>query len=252
MIPDTAGALLAFLGLVAPGLVYQVRREAHRPPRAETAFREASRVGLTSLIFTACSLFAVTLWASAWSALPDVGRWLSHPSKYLAQHYAAVGLFLSLEVAIACLLAVLAERVTRTDSGEITDVSVWYSVLRRDVPPTAVRTWVWITTEDGVEFKGGLRAYTTEGDEAAFAIALGGQPLLRRAAGATSDEDWDRLDKFDAVVVPGASVRHLVVAYLSADGSSVTPVATPAAPTLVGRLRTVVLRIRGKDHPTPS
>lgn len=247
MIPDTAAAFLAFLGLVAPGLVYQLRREAHRPQRDETTFREVSRVALTSLIFTAVALPVVSLLADLWSALPDLERWLDSPHSYPAHHIGSVALFLGLEVALACLLATIGELATRTDQGEITDVSVYYTVLRRDVPPGAVRTWVWITTEDGTQFKGGLRAYTPGGVDAQFAIALGGQPLqqLRPNTGATQvagphpdgPEEWTELTGFDVVVVPGASIRHLAVAYLAADGTRLAATGASSGPADLGRLR---------------
>lgn len=51
MTPQTMGALAAFLALVAPGIVFELRRERRRARRAETAFREAARVALGSLAF---------------------------------------------------------------------------------------------------------------------------------------------------------------------------------------------------------
>src|SRR5579863_6491529 len=93
MIPATFGTLLGFLGLVAPGLVYSAIIERRRPREGESAFAEASRVGLTSLVFSLVSM--VLLWllqryeSSALYkytklSLPNIGLWLAGGNKYAA------------------------------------------------------------------------------------------------------------------------------------------------------------------------
>lgn len=61
MIPEGFATFLTFLGLVAPGLVYQLVLERRQPRRGETTFREASRIALTSLAFTVTSLLALAI-----------------------------------------------------------------------------------------------------------------------------------------------------------------------------------------------
>ena len=79
MVPETTGALLAFLGLIAPGLVYTLLRERRRPPEKMSAFREASRAALTSLGFIVVSLAVLVPLSLAGDWLPDIQQWLEDP-----------------------------------------------------------------------------------------------------------------------------------------------------------------------------
>jgi hypothetical protein len=59
-----------------------------------------------------------------------------------------------LEVSIACALALVAEVVTaRGLHGRIVAGGAWYAVIRRDVPPGTYRIWLWVTADDGTQFK---------------------------------------------------------------------------------------------------
>ena len=175
MIPSTAAGLLALLGCIAPGLVFQLRRERHQPRADESALREASRIALTSLLFTAVSL-AFLVWLNGWwSALPNIQLWLGSGRAYLRENYLSVSLFLTLEVVIACLLAFISERLTRgAVQGELSPDSVWWKVFRGDFPTSAERVSLWVTTENGTQFRGALRHYTPETALANREMALGG------------------------------------------------------------------------------
>jgi Family of unknown function (DUF6338) len=83
MIPETFAALYAFLGLVAPGLIYQILREKRRPAVDETAFREASRIALTSLVFTTVATLLMTLLGVVAPGLfPDIAAWITTGKTY--------------------------------------------------------------------------------------------------------------------------------------------------------------------------
>src|SRR4051794_36503051 len=115
MIPETVGALLAFLGLIAPGLIYQLRRETRRASITETAFREASRVALVSLGLTTAALAAVAIVRAvepAWIA--DPGVWLRQGNEYFVAHYRLVLRTAIIVVGLACSLALLADWIVRT------------------------------------------------------------------------------------------------------------------------------------------
>jgi hypothetical protein len=142
VIPQTFGALLAFLGLVAPGIVFQMMRERARPATEETAFREASRVTLTSLLFTLLS-FAVLvgLWKVKPSWLANIEQWLKPKSDYGRTHIALIAWSMGLELAIACILAGLASLVlNRLHAGKVIKRSLWYQVLKEERPASEV-TW---------------------------------------------------------------------------------------------------------------
>lgn len=241
MIPETWAALLALLGLVAPGLVFQLRRERRRPAFAETTFREISRVALSSLVFTTASLVLLLLLAQVWpTLLPDVARWTSDPA-YVRDDYLRVGLFLGLEVLVACALALVVEATTAGElDSRMASGSVWYRVLDRDKPTDATRVWLWVTLQDGSQYKGSLRAYDTGSAKDVREIAIGGSPIRYAAApvraeggapGAGAGEAaWTELAPFDAVILPADQVRAIAVQYLAADGTSLRA-APPVAPS---------------------
>ena len=228
MIPETAGALLAFLGLIAPGLVFAMRRERRQPAEKETAFREASRVALTSLAFTTAALSILIPLSLTGDWLPDIGDWLERPGTYVPDHYLAVSLFLLLHVLLSCGLAFTAEEFTgRAMTPTMKTWGVWYHVFNRNLPAGTARVWLWITTEDGREFKGPLRTYTAEeADERD--IALGGAPIKTLAPQADPVTGWEELTpSFDAVVIDGSRIRHMAVQYLRADGVTLHAVKPP-------------------------
>jgi hypothetical protein len=237
MIPSTAAGLLALLGCIAPGLVFQLRRERHRPRADESVLRETSRIALTSLLFTTVSLASVVWLSSWWSALPNIQLWLESGRAYLRDNYGAVSLFLTLEVVIACLLALICERLTRgAVRGELSPDSVWWKVFRGDYPTSAARVSLWITTENGTQFKGALRHYTPETPLANREVALGGSSLKRLAPGADPLRDWQDLAEFDAIVIAGSDIRHFAVQYLHADGTTLRASRPKAAAERPARL----------------
>jgi Family of unknown function (DUF6338) len=108
VIPGTFGALLALLGLVAPGLVYRTVIEQRRPERNDSTFVEISRVALTSLIFSLGALAVLWLLQRfAGVALPDLAAWVAKGTPYAADNLGKVFTGLVGEVAVACGLAAL-------------------------------------------------------------------------------------------------------------------------------------------------
>jgi hypothetical protein len=232
MIPDSAGALLAFLGLIAPGLIFSLRRQRRRPQDTETTLQEAGRIALTSLIFTVLAILVLLPLTAVWSALPDPARWAADPNGYAKQHYAAVGWFLLLELATACALAYVLESVTgQSLRGNIVPGGIWYAVLRRDVPVGTRRVWLRIATDGGAQFKGPLRGYTPAAGDEGAGIALGGEPILwlPPAGDPTDASAWTTLDRVDAVVIAATEIRHVVVSYLDEHGNSLAAAPPPTS-----------------------
>jgi hypothetical protein len=220
VIPETAGALLALFGLVAPGLVYEARRERRRPALVESTLREAGRVALTSLIFTVLSLALMVWWAANWTRLPDIGDWLAGGKSFAVRNYQAVAAFALLELALACLFAVIAEAITGAHiKGDITASSTWYASLDLDQPPHTARTWLRVATTDGTQFKGALRWYspgaTDERD-----LVLGGLGLQRLPAGRDPEDEanWVLMTGWNQVIIPGDDIKYVMVTYLNEYG----------------------------------
>jgi hypothetical protein len=238
MIPSTVAGLLALLGCIAPGLVFQLRRERYLPGAQESVLREASRIALTSLLFTGIALSLVLWLSTQWTALPDVEQWLRLGNKYLPDNYASVSGFLVLVVVAASSSAWLGERITRgVIRGKISQQSIWWLTFRSDANrapgSSQERVALWVTTENGTQFRGRLRHYDADPSTPAAdrELALGGTSLQRLPDGS---KVWESLSDYDAVIIPGSDIRHLAVQYL---GPGDTPVhALPPAALQSGLL----------------
>jgi small nuclear ribonucleoprotein (snRNP)-like protein len=183
MIPDTAGALLAFLGLVAPGLLYELRRGRRRPQEEESAFREASRVALTSFAFTVAALVVVVLLQELTSgAFVDLSQWIERGNGYARRHPALIARTVLLEVFLACGFAMLTDfvqaRVNR-ETGQISSGGLWFQSLRQDKPPDAA-SWVQVRLTDGTTFWGFVRGFTASETLADREIVLEGAWLRQQ------------------------------------------------------------------------
>jgi hypothetical protein len=212
VIPSTFGALLAFLGLVAPGITFDLVTERRRPRQDNTAFREISRVALASLGFTlATAALLGLLRLAAPPAVPDIPQWITQGNRYIARHPAAVFSGLGLEVVVACALAALASLLlVRRSEASISNYGAWYSVLRADRPPNS-RAWVHLCLDDETQFWGYMRHYTPEDGAPVREIVLGGDTLMWRRKG---DEARSLMgDNWDAVCVNADRIQYLRVIY---------------------------------------
>ena len=124
MIFDTIGAVLAFLGLIAPGLVFELLREHRRPQIKESSFREAGRIALTSLLFTLSGLAILSIIRVVWpEQMPDPGRWLREGARYMTENYRLVARALVLQLVLACSAAGLVHIVLSKIRRERAEIS---------------------------------------------------------------------------------------------------------------------------------
>jgi Family of unknown function (DUF6338) len=212
VIPATFGALLGFLGLVAPGLVYNTITERRRSPRSESTFAEVSRVALTSLGFSLIG-FAILWLLQRYSglALPSIGLWLMRGSKYVAINLGRVFFGLVAQVALACgLAAAVAWILTRRSRSRFTNDTAFGSVFRRWAPK-GFGNWVHVKLEDETEFWGYERGHHDRGDPAARAIVLQGKALMQKLP---SEFDWRPIGKsWEFVIIDVARIRYMRVIY---------------------------------------
>lgn len=211
-VPQTAGAVLAFLGLVAPGLLFELLRERRRPTFNESAFHEAGRVALMSLAFTLLAfaiLAAVRI--AAPGAMPDPGKWLQQGNAYVKAHYLLVAGALLAEVIVACAAVLVADLVIRGSArGHIRHRSIWFQVLRIDRPAHKV-PWLGLTLDDGTEISGYLAYYTEKEEQSNREIALWGPCLGIRPP---RHPEYTELDKWKCIVIRGDKISHMKVTYL--------------------------------------
>jgi hypothetical protein len=218
VIPADFATLLTFLGLIAPGLVYQVVLERRLPRRVETVFREASRVALTSLVFTLSATVLLLAIQRGWDGapLPDLSTWTVQGATYVSGHVFLVVTGLAAEVTLACLFsASTALLSTRKVSATLSPNGAWFQMFRKDRPPRT-RPWVHLVLTGGGELWGHLRHYTQDDSLPVREIVLGGNTLRwRRSATAQVEligESWD------AVLVNAKDVSMIRVVYQDEKG----------------------------------
>lgn len=217
MIPATFGALLGFLGLVAPGLVYNKVAALRRSRRDESAFAEVSRVALTSLGFSLVALSVLWLLQRYTRlALPNVGLWLTQGGEYAARNLGRAFFGLVAQVVLACgLAAATAWILNRNSQSRFRDDTIYGSVFRR-YRPKNFRAWVYVKLDDGTEFWGHERAHNDFGEAAARAIVLEGNGLKRQIPG---ESDWQPIGKiWDLVIIDAARIQYMQVIYRNAAG----------------------------------
>ena len=212
MIPEGLATLYAFLGLVAPGLLFQLLREKARPALEETAFREASRVAFTSLIFTTASILVLALVSRAWPGMfVDLARWMGPKSEYFGDNLWLVARSVLAEVGLACmiawLVAIVFARWVDDPSVKHSTHTAWYSALVGSRPKGEV-AWVSVELTDDSRAWGYVHRFTTDRTLENRELSLMGPGLMIQRNG----EARMKL-KIDYLVIPGSEIRRMKVTY---------------------------------------
>jgi len=214
VVPEGLATLYAFLGLVTPGLVYQLLRERARPALEETSFREASRIALTSAVLTTAAIMTVAalhLVQPTWFI--DVQKWAAQGNAYLRANTALVAATVVTIVALACLYALLtslvAERIAARSKTRVENSDVWYQLFVDDVPEGKV-PWVLVQTGDGTRIWGHVDFFTTGRSLSDRELSLKGPELAVEPAG-----DWrvKTEDYWNRISVRASEIALLKVAY---------------------------------------
>jgi hypothetical protein len=212
MIPQTLAAVVAFLFLVAPGLTYELLRERQLPSRAESGFREASRVALASLIFSVAAVLILCLARTRTPhLLPDPRVWFQLGKEYVRRNYTVVSATALAELIIACGLALVTATYLqrRHPAGKIAHVSAWFNVMREwRLPDEEVIAMV--TIDDGDRYVGLVKSYSPELQIADRELVLQG-PIVYQALGNSDPVQLGHQWAF--IVIPASSIKHLALAY---------------------------------------
>ncbi len=213
MIPEGLATLYAFLGLVAPGLFFQMLREKRRPALSESAFREASHVALTSLVFTTVSVLALaTVSRLRPGILPDLAQWVSSGDKYAAPHLWLIVWGLTVEVTFACFLAFCTHKyLERSDTAVhgIVHGDIWNPLFASDLPADSV-AWLKVELTSGQSYWGYVDYFTVGQDPAEREIVLKGPKMQFRQS---ADGDPANEDYWTLVVLKYSEIRVIKVRY---------------------------------------
>ncbi|WP_423462894.1 DUF6338 family protein [Promicromonospora sp. MS192] len=212
MIPEGFATLYAFLGLVAPGLLFQFLRERARPALEETAFREASRVAITSLVFTTASIWILALVSRALpGALIDLSEWIRLQSVYVGNHLWLVAWSVLAEVGLACLIAWLVAAALAKwfddSGGRYSKTSVWHLAFSAS-KPDGKAAWVEVRLADDSKAWGYIHYFTTDLSLEKRELSLKGPGLAVQPKGG----DLKELDR-TYLVIPGPEIRRIGVSF---------------------------------------
>ncbi len=199
-----------------------------------SAFREAARAALFSVLFTGVSLAVMAVVrASVPGWMPDPGRLLGDRSTYLEDHYRLVARTLLVGVMLSCLFAVLVYRAipSSTRHSRTSPHDVLWAMFHGSTDSPAVPV-VQLRMADGTCLMGVVAAQDQSGPRGDRLLALA-PPLSRQRPGEEAVEKvrspWVR------IIVPMASIEEMHVAFGSessvagSSGSTGTGEATKGA-----------------------
>lgn len=210
MVPSSGLAVVFFVLLIAPGLLFDLLAERRRATAAESAFREASRVVLASLVFTLAGFVVIALLRIAKpSWMPDPRLLFAHPHEYLVAQYRLLFRALLIEVLVALGLSYAVHRLlARGDGAGLRPVSLWRKAVREDCP-SGYAPYARVRLTNGTVFLGAVAHYTADLELGDREIALS-PPLFSNTAGQPLTEmpvEWQR------VVLAGTQVESVTLQY---------------------------------------
>jgi Family of unknown function (DUF6338) len=210
VIPQSVAALAGFLLLVAPGLTYELLRERERPTIEASTFREASRVALTSLVFTTVSLLVLIALASIFPSLLDLDGWIDGGDRYVKEHYRVFGGAVVAQLVISCGLAVGASAVI---NGGLRvrnrPVSAWYRTLYEKAPADTI-PFLTVALNDGTRYSGRLVRSSIDHKIADRELVIG-PPILYQHS---PDADPVPLEELEALILQATSITSVGITYV--------------------------------------
>jgi hypothetical protein len=234
----TIVAVVVFLLLAVPGIVYELGRQTAGHTRKESAFQETARILLAGLGISAVTVTGMVLAALAWPPLmPDFAAWLAHPSGpngYLVHAHATVARAVAIEVLVACGIAWLANRLSVRPTLKRRPEQSRYvrglplNLVLADEVPLGMVAYISARLEDGTRLSGYSHLWSADANTATSDshLVLRGPALLVKP----KDKLFIDIGDWDRVVVPLADVAYLQVAYRPAAAGEQTPRAQEAVP----------------------
>lgn len=230
MPPNSWVAAVLFIGMVAPGLLFDQLSESRRALPSESTFREASRVVLSSVIFTGIPITLIGairgIFSPTW--LPDPGQYWRGGSNYFRDHY-QLPLYTSLTVIVSAFLLAYAANFALTrleDAARIVRRSAWNQVFSRDCPKDR-EPLARVRLDDGSAYEGFIRATSPDVETSDRELILEG-PCLRSKTG---DNKFTLIpNQWERVVLKNSDIKSITVAYWNKDQLRAAMSCSPSAP----------------------
>lgn len=232
--PETVGALVAFLLFITPGLAFELMRERRRPAREYTAFRETAVIVVSSVAFSttaAGALLVLRLWQREW--FPDPVELFNEPSSYIRIHTLLALRSLVILVLLATGLGYIWHRLLRCagPDGEMSPYSAWWDVTNGGGNRDRFRVVASLVLTDGTVLTGYLRGYDLDKSQGLRDLVLQtdpDRPIHVRHPNGSADsvcaEHWTFM------VVPVESVFRTTLS-LDPGGAPTDPKSTPKSTT---------------------
>jgi Family of unknown function (DUF6338) len=229
-VPSNLAGLLLFVVLLAPGFVHALRREAERPQRPISAFRETVRLVLVSVTCDVAVLVLLSLVRLLRPLqTPNVGALVRNPVPYARTHYALLATWSLGLLLAACLLAIaLAHPAVTSRLGHATlrvavlrwlvpsptdiiqPISAWWRLFADHDHPGA-RIYLDCELNDGSYVGGWLYSYNPDEPETGDRDLVLGAPLRMRAVGTDATAP---LEGVSAVVISARQLVSMHVTYV--------------------------------------
>ena len=218
MVPDGVAAVAAFLGFIAPGVLFEVRTAPRRPPRKHTALVEVGRAVLISTACTGAVGLLVLLGWKVWGpGVTLVEMWEIDSDLVL------IGALTG--VAAACGLAFgAASWSVRKSQDSIVGRPPLLQALDRS--PSGAHPYLRIAMTDGTTWHGRSGSHSIGIDDEHPWVELT-SPLYRRRKDAPKPVE---LTTWTSVVLPQLEAAHILVTHTATEASEPAGQPTPSTP----------------------
>lgn len=154
MLPNSVASAILLAVLVLPGLIFEGRRERHRPAITRTTFRELTNIVTASVVlgFVSLVVIAGVVKATSWPSsrwIVNLGAW-SNDHGYIAGHTRAVLVSIAAHAGLATLVGLVADwaweasRAWRTTRRDVrAKKRVDHGKPPRPVPSTSPHSVWW-------------------------------------------------------------------------------------------------------------
>jgi Family of unknown function (DUF6338) len=209
VVPATTTAVVVFVLLVTPGIVFELLWQRTRPRRDESTFVEIGRVLLTGVVFSGLATAVVGV-LSAFGAAASVVALVSDGPAYVADNPGLVlGSLVTVVLLAICAAVATHDLLTPPTMRRIAQETVWHTAFSRMAEP-GVRVYLSVQLKDGTTITGYKAGYSTEPEPAKRDLLLTAPLAIRHAGKPTAtrlDESWQSL------VVAGGEISTIAAAY---------------------------------------
>lgn len=226
--PSTVLGLVLFLCFITPGLIFELLRERSRPARQYSVLRETSVVVVASVSFTVPAVLLLLLIRSYINRRsPDLeNRWFPHfyalaraPAQYSASHLTQVVFFILATIALAGLLALVADQTlcqVYPSSGEVRNNPLLFDVLDGPYRPANAKSVIAaVELKNGAIIHGAILGHESKTDQTLAWLALRRHSQIDYAIRKPDGNLVDIPPQWRYILIPGDEV-HTINASFSA------------------------------------